>query len=182
MSKETKTKIILEHGEAIVVRPIARKDAQARHEFFVHLSMAQDGIVHTVDETELHTQETEDHVHDFLNYRRGLWLIAKNADCKVVGEIDITIKHLTRIRHNGNLTIGIVPEYQGQGLGTFLMEQALTWANAHGLLRIEISVFANNLRAIALYKKFGFIVEGMRKNFLRREHGFEDDYVMAKYL
>lgn len=175
--------VTLKNQEKITLRPISMKDVNERHEFFVNLSIAQTGMVHTVDEIDIHTHETHDKIHDFLKNRRGLWLLAINKKGKVVGEVDIFVKHLARIRHNGLLTIGVLPAYQSQGLGTILMDHALLWAKEHGLLRIELAVFASNARARDLYKKFGFVVEGTRKDFLcHGDKSFEDDLLMAKYL
>lgn len=175
--------IRLKSGKKIHLRNILFTDVNERHEFFVKLSMAQAGMVHTIDEIEIHTHETDVQIHDFLRNNRGLWLVAVSPQKKIVGEIDITVKNLLRIKHNGFLTIGILPEYQGQGLGTCLLEHAFSWAQAHELRRIELAVFASNTRAQALYEKFGFVVEGVRKNFLRHEDGsFEDDLMMAKYF
>lgn len=181
MANEIWTK--LKNGKKIHLRAILFSDVQERHEFFVKLSLAQAGMVHTIDEIEIHTHETHEKIYDFLKNKRGLWLVAVNTQKKIVGEIDITVKNLSRIRHNGLLTIGILPEYQGAGLGTLMMEEAILWAKTHKLLRIELNVFNTNTRAQDLYQKFGFVVEGVRKNFLRHEDAsFEDDLLMAKYL
>lgn len=175
--------VTIKNGEAIKIRSINIKDASKRHEFFVELSLAQIGIVHTVDEIDFHSQESEAHIKSFLTNKLGLWLIALNEQEKIVGEIDITIKNFARIRHQGSLTMGIVPTYQGLGLGSALMDQALSWAQQNGLTRVELSVFAHNHKAIKLYKKYGFVIEGIRKNFLRhQDSSFEDDIMMAKYF
>lgn len=173
----------LKSGKKVYVRNILFTDVNERHEFFVKLSLAQTGMVNTIDEIEIHTYETHDKINDFIRNKRGLWLVALSPLKKIVGEIDITIKNFARIKHNGMLTIGILPEYQNQGLGSLFMDQALKFAHERELRRIELSVFASNQPALALYKKYGFVVEGLRKNFLRRDDGsFEDDVIMAKYL
>lgn len=168
----------------IQIRSIKLKDAPARHKFFVELSLNQVGVVHSLDEIDFHTQESEDKIKDFINNKRGLWLIAENSASEIVGEIDITIKNLRRVKHNGFLTIGLIPQYRGLGLGSQLMEQALLWSKQQGLKRIELSVFANNTKAINLYRKYGFLLEGLRKNFLYHDdnNSFEDDILMAYHL
>lgn len=175
--------IKLRNNKKIALRPIQFTDVEERHEFFVKLSMAQVGMVHTVDEIEIHTHETHDQIFDFLKNKRGLWLVAVNTDKKIVGEIDITVKNLARVRHNGALTMGILEEWRGIGLGTLLMEQALLWCEQHKILRVELSVFDSNIRAQSLYERFGFVVEGRRKNFIfHQDNNYEDDVMMAKYF
>ena len=171
------------HERKAILRSITMSDVDERHRFFVELSMAQTGMVHTIDEIEIHNHETKDKIHDFLVHKRGLWLVAETQDNKIIGEVDILVKDLWRVNHNGVLSIGILPEFQGQGLGGLLMSHALAWAKRLPLLRIELAVFANNGRALDLYRKFGFVMEGRRKNFLRNSDGsFQDDLLMAAYL
>jgi RimJ/RimL family protein N-acetyltransferase len=173
----------LSTGERISIRPIRRRDADARHQLYLALSFGQTGMVHCPAEVELHSQESIDHINHFLQMRSGLWLIAENENEDIIGEIDITVKNLKRIRHVGKLTIGVKPDYQKKGLGSLLMREALSWAEQAQLKRIELFVFASNSGARALYKKFGFVEEGQRKNFLCHDDGsFEDDFLMAKYL
>jgi RimJ/RimL family protein N-acetyltransferase len=175
----------LKNGEQIHIRSIALSDASLRHKFFYELTLAQVGMVHTVDEIDIHADESYEHISDFLRNKKGLWLIAINQNGDIIGEVDITIKNLIRVRHNGNLTIGVLPQYQNLGLGTALIRLALKWAKAVGLFRVELSVFQSNTAAIRLYEKNGFLVEGVRKKFLRTlgpTEAFIDDILMAHYL
>jgi ribosomal-protein-alanine N-acetyltransferase len=167
----------------MIIRLITINDTDARHRFWVELSYEQTGMVHTYDETDLHRHETHDKIRDFLHSNRGLWLVAFNNNDEIIGEIDITVKNLVRVKHVGVLTVGILKQYQSQGLGSALMNEALAWAKSSGLRRLELFVFASNEKAQNLYKKFGFTHEGTRKNFLRHgENNFEDDFLMAAYI
>jgi putative acetyltransferase len=48
------------------------------------------------------------------------------------------------------------------------------------LIRVELTVFADNERAIALYKKLGFVEEGLKKKAAIRNGQYEDEYLMAR--
>lgn len=173
----------LKNAQSVTIRPIQRNDAAKRHEFFVLLSLAQQGIVHTPDEIDYHVAESEAQINHFLRQKLGLWLVAFDEKGSMIGEIDLLIKDLWRLRHNAKLSMGILPSYQRLGLGSALLESAISWAQQQKLLRIELTVFAHNKAAIALYTKYGFMVEGTRKNFLRLDDGsFEDDLLMALKL
>jgi ribosomal protein S18 acetylase RimI-like enzyme len=174
--------ITLKQKESIELQTVRLEHAQMRHKFFVELSLAQTGLVHTIEEIDFHTIESEEKIRDFLKNQRGLWLLAINAANQVVGEVDITVNKLSRVRHNGRLSIGVLPPYQRLGLGSALMNEAILWAKAQGLLRIELFLFENNQAARHLYDRFGFVVEGVRRNFFRNATGFENDLLMAKYL
>lgn len=173
----------LKNSQPITLRGISRADAKVRHEFFCELSRAQSGMLHTIDEIDEDPEESFEQIDDFLRNQRGLWLVAENRAGHIIGELDITIKSLRRVRHVGTLTMGVAPHYQGLGLGSLLIEQACLWAQSQGLRRIELFTFATNLKAQKLYIKHGFIQEGVRKNYLRHDDGrFEDDFLFAKYI
>ncbi|PLS16947.1 hypothetical protein CVD28_14935 [Bacillus sp. M6-12] len=59
------------------------------------------------------------------------------------------------------------------------MEQ---WAISHSINRIELTVLSHNVRALSLYKKMGFEVEGTKKNSLFIDGTYADGYYMAKIL
>lgn len=175
--------MLLKNAQSVTIRPIKREDASKRHEFFVALSLAQQGIVHTPDEIDYHVAESESHIDHFLRQKRGLWLLALDEAGAVLGEIDLLIKDLWRLRHGAKLSMGVLPAYKRLGLGSALLEAAIAFAQQQKLLRLELTVFAHNKAAIALYTKYGFNVEGRRKNFLRLDDGsFEDDLLMALLL
>jgi putative acetyltransferase len=46
--------------------------------------------------------------------------------------------------------------------------------------RIELTVFADNPSALALYRKFGFEIEGTGKKFALRNGEYVDAYYMAR--
>ncbi|HZZ28416.1 MAG TPA: GNAT family N-acetyltransferase [Pirellulales bacterium] len=79
---------------------------------------------------------------------------------QVVGWVDIKFFQLEGLRHRGALGMGIHSNYRGQGIGTRLMEAALAKARQRGLMRVDLTVYATNTAAIALYRKLGFIEEG----------------------
>jgi RimJ/RimL family protein N-acetyltransferase len=58
----------------------------------------------------------------------------------------------------------------------------MDWAAAHGLHRLELTVMAHNTRAIALYERMGFTVEGRRAECLLVDGQFVDELTMAAIL
>ncbi len=78
-------------------------------------------------------------------------------------------------------SVAVAPERQGRGVGTSIMRELLGRLLAEGRSRIELFVSADNPRAIALYRKLGFEVEGTHRRFFRRagEDAFVDEFSMA---
>jgi RimJ/RimL family protein N-acetyltransferase len=56
------------------------------------------------------------------------------------------------------------------------------WAEGIGIRRLELTVMTHNERAVGLYKKIGFEVEGLRKDSLYVDGRYVDEYSMAKLL
>lgn len=78
------------------------------------------------------------------------------------------------------LAIGIDdPAYLGRGYGTEAIRLALTHAFSAGLHRISLRVLASNSRAIACYRKCGFVAEGREREAAFVNGGWEDDIIMG---
>lgn len=101
---------------------------------------------------------------------------------KLVGWCDITSKHRPVYAHSGILGIGVLAAWRGQGVGKKLMQAALDAARDKGLTRVELSVNAANERAAALYRKFGFIVEGVRRKAVCIDGVYQDSIEMGLLL
>ncbi|TPJ28978.1 GNAT family protein [Mesorhizobium sp. B2-7-2] len=98
---------------------------------------------------------------------------------KVVGWCDITRHDMPAHAHRGTLGMGILPIYRGRGLGLKLINAALARARSAGMVRVELSVHADNARAIALYDKVGFVREGVVRDAVRVDGEYRDAIMMA---
>ena len=87
-----------------------------------------------------------------------------------------------RSRATAYVVIGVRADAAGLGIGTGLLRQAKDWAAAHGLHRLELTVMAHNTRAIRLYERMGFSVEGRRSECLLVDGQFIDELTMAVIL
>ena len=100
-------------------------------------------------------------------------------DGKVIGWCDISRHGFPSHAHAGRLGMGIIPAYRGRGLGRRLIETTLHAARDAGIERVELSVHADNDRAIALYEKVGFVREGLARNSVRIDGRYKDAIHMA---
>jgi RimJ/RimL family protein N-acetyltransferase len=75
--------------------------------------------------------------------------------------------------------MGLLPQFRGQGLGKRLILRTLDTARAFGLTRVELRVREDNASAIALYRKIGFVEEGLQRNAVRLDGSYENTVTMA---
>jgi len=63
------------------------------------------------------------------------------------------------------VTIAVDPMHRRKGLGELLLAEMLDWADRLGARVMTLEVRVSNLGAQALYRKYGFITQGLRKHY-----------------
>ena len=58
-----------------------------------------------------------------------------------------------------------------------VLAQADNWLN---ILRIELTVYTDNVAALRLYQKFGFVIEGTHRAYALRDGAYVDAHAMAR--
>jgi putative acetyltransferase len=133
---------------------------------------------------------TEDVTASVRYYRRRFrrpWtvdeteLIAADGD-QVIGHLNASREEGPQTRHVASLGMFVAPDRRGQGVGTALMEECLRWARAMGVEKLALSVYPDNDRALALYRKFGFVEEGRLTGHSKKSLGYRDEIVMGLWL
>lgn len=86
-----------------------------------------------------------------------------------------------RRRHVAGLGLAVAAEWQGRGIGSEMMRRLLEWSDRWlGYLRLELTVYTDNAPAIALYRRFGFAVEGTQRAYALRDGVYVDCLAMAR--
>ncbi|WP_062265565.1 GNAT family N-acetyltransferase [Endozoicomonas arenosclerae] len=87
--------------------------------------------------------------------------LVAEVDGRAAGHLGIHMSNKPRKKHVATFGISVHPDFQGQGIGSRLVDEMIqlcdNWLN---IVRIELGVFTENEHAIALYKKYGFEIEG----------------------
>jgi len=133
------------------------------------------------DERDASAQAVADELDAVRRAENSAMIVAESGD-GLVGYVELTGGTFRRNRATAYLVIGVLAEASGQGVGTGLLAEAKRWAASVGLHRLELTVMAHNHRAIGLYERMGFRVEGRRSQCLVIEGQFVDELYMAVIL
>jgi putative acetyltransferase len=102
------------------------------------------------------------------------------SDGKMVASGDLR-RFAGRRAHAGTLGMGVHDAWRGRGIGTALLAELINLADRWlGLRRLELTVYVDNVPALALYRRFGFAIEGTHRGYAFRDGALADAYTMAR--
>jgi putative acetyltransferase len=113
----------------------------------------------------------------------GIFGIVACIDGEVVGHLNIhTFPNRPRRQHAAAIGMTVRDDFQGQGVGTALLQAAIDLAdNWLNLRRLELEVYTDNEPAVRLYTQAGFVIEGTLRQYAFRAGQYVDVYAMARF-
>jgi len=112
--------------------------------------------------------------------RSRVVFLATVAD-DVAGWVHLDAPEVAKLDHTAEMTVGVVPEYRGHGVGSRLLDRGMRWAKEHGYEKVYNSVPATNESAIDWLGARGWEVEAVRENHYRIDGAYVDEVMMAYY-
>lgn len=94
---------------------------------------------------------------------RNLFLVAV-ADKRIVGFSRCEGTYLKRFSHKVEFGVCVLKDFWGYGIGKNLLKKSIAWADSNDIKKITLNVLETNTRAIELYKRLGFEIEGILIN------------------
>ncbi len=111
----------------------------------------------------------------------GDHLLVAEIEGEVVGVIGLHTSSRPRVNHKAEVGMMVRDDWKGKGVGAALMQAVIELADKWlNLTRIELTVFTDNESAIALYRKFGFEIEGTLRKYAFRDGEFVDAFAMGR--
>jgi len=121
---------------------------------------------------------------DFDKHLPILGFVEENGETRVIASATLGFQSMEMYRHRAEFGIIVHDDYLGRGLGTILTRYMIDIARERGIKKIDLMVVAHNERAIRVYKRQGFEVEGhFRMNhFNHILNEYCDEYKMGLVL
>lgn len=112
-----------------------------------------------------------------------LFLLAETESGQIIAFSRCEGSNLKRLQHKVEFGIGVLKDYWGYKIGPHLLEASVKWASENKLTKMTLSVIETNDKAVTLYKRFGFEVEGILKKDKRLENGeYYSTIVMSRFF
>lgn len=112
----------------------------------------------------------------------AVYVIEDTRDSELVGFTAGRRSTTLRDRYSLEIVMDIRQAYTGNKLGEKLLLSLEGWAKNIGIKRLELTVMTENIFAIRLYQKIGFVIEGTKRMSVHLSSGFKDQYLMSKLI
>ncbi|MBR2572243.1 MAG: GNAT family N-acetyltransferase [Clostridia bacterium] len=168
-------RIVLKNGKEALLRSGGASDGRAVWENFSLTHAETDYLLSYPDENSFDPEQEARFLEEKLNSPFEAEIIAV-ADGKVVGTAGIeAVGTKCKVRHRAEFGISILKEYWGLGLGRALVNACIRCARDAGYAQVELTVVADNTRAVSLYRSVGFVEFGRNpRGFASRTGGYQE--------
>ena len=150
-------------GVCYTIRSAIQKDAKKLSEVRLQIDGETENLDREKGEAYIETTDLEEIIKIDTAKMNNLFLVAVIND-RIVGFSRCEGNHLRRYAHKVEFGVCVLKDYWGLGIGTNLLKQSIAWADSNGFTKITLNVLESNKKAVNLYKKFGFKIEGILEN------------------
>lgn len=111
--------------------------------------------------------------------RANCLLLLALAEGRAVGFLAAMGGERNRLRHSALLAVGVLRAFWSQGVASRMLGEVIAWAPGAGIKRLELTVHTANTRAVSVYQRCGFEIEGTRRSSMLVDGVYTDEYLMA---
>ncbi len=169
---------VLNSGEELIIRKALPEDTEEFLDYVNQCGKETDFLGFGAEGIGISIEEERKYFRSFTG--KNFMLVAL-VDNKIVGSCSLrTNEARIRFKHRGVIGITILQEHWGKGIGKNLFEFLIDEAKENGIRRLELETRVDNERAISLYKKMGFEIEGRLKDCVYIDGEYFDNYIMGR--
>ncbi len=176
--------VMTRDGRHITLREVRFEDAQGMLNYLEIVGGESDFLTFGEGEFGRDLAFEQDFITDIRASSTGLMLVAHDAkNDEIVGCLTFSTGARARMQHSGDLGVSVRQSCWGTGIGRQLMEMLIDWTSRNAIVRkLNLLVRTDNTRAIALYLKLGFEVEGTLRRTVYCNGHYYDDYAMGLWV
>lgn len=174
-------KELMINKEKLLIRKANKSDAKALIEYLSIIGGESDFLTFGLGEFGRTVEQEEEFIVNILMKNNSLFIIAE-INGKVVGNLNFSGGPRQRNAHVGEFGVSVLKEYWGKSIGEELIKYLIDWSgNSEIIRKINLRVRTDNTRAIQLYKRLGFLEEGILKRDFLIDDKFYDSLLMGLF-
>ncbi|WP_321212277.1 GNAT family protein [Pseudalkalibacillus hwajinpoensis] len=176
----SKEHFLRNEDEQMELRHISSNDAEAFVQLIRDVENDAQYMLYEPRERTMLAEEQRERINK-MKHQQSTIIVAEESG-NLIGYLIAIGGQAKRNRHSAYLIVGIKKENRGKGVGTKLVQEVEDWASDNKIHRLELTVATRNEAGLALYKKAGFEVEGLKRRSLQIDDEFVDEYYMSRLL
>ena len=172
--------VSLKDGRAAVLRTLTAGDAPQLVAYLLAMAADTEYMTRYPEEVDTDPARQAARLTDAAQ-SPGRAFLGCFAEGRLVGNLGLyPAGGFLRTRHRCELGLGVLPGWQGLGIGTLLLRAAHSAARTAGYEQMELTVVTENLPALRLYEKVGFTATGTLPRAYKNKAGrYYDFYFMV---
>jgi RimJ/RimL family protein N-acetyltransferase len=161
----------------LIIRDAEVKDAALIIDYVNIIAGESENITFGPGEFKMTVEEEEKFIESTSKSENNTFVVAFIGD-EVVALADVHAGKRPRIKHSGELGISVLKKYWRMGIGLAMMQYIIDWARGTGLRKLNLRVREDNTGAVDLYRKLGFLDQGI----ITREFLIRGEFFSTKFM
>ncbi len=162
----------------MLIREAIVEDAEKIIEYLKVVFDESDFLSRSSSDFNISLESEKIFLENMANSANSTMLVVFDKD-EIVASCSVHGNTLRRQNHSADFGISVLKKYYNMGIGSKLLEEAINFCKEANIKILSLEVDATNARAIHLYKKFGFILEGNKRNQIYVNDEYHDLLIMA---
>ena len=172
----------LKDGQVLTIREAEAVDAPALLDYLELVSGESDYLTYGPGEFGLSESEEAEYLLRCRQSEGQIYLVGLVEEA-IVATANVTTGRRARMRHCGEFGLAVRQPYWGLGIGSAMLDALIDWARGTGFVtQIDLRVRTDNQRAVALYQREGFVIEGTLRRQVYLGGRYYDHYWMGLEL
>lgn len=174
--------VMLTNQLQLALRPASPKDAEQVLAYLEQIAGESEYLTAGPGEFGISLKQERAFIRQTQELPTSLFLLAEIAG-EIVGTLTFSAEKQPRVQHAGEFGMAVLRKYWNLGIGSRMLAYLMQWARqTHVIRKINLRVRVDNLSALHLYEKYGFVREGRRTREFYLHGQFVDVFLMGLQL
>lgn len=170
-----------ENSQASIIRLIETEDARSFIRLQEQIYAQSEFEYYEPNVQHLTVQVVRKQMAEWRKFKRQTILLCI-TNGEFAGYSRITGYKEQRLQHAATIRIGVLKKFENTGIGTALLQNSIKWAQQNGVERLEAAIMSHNNKAIVLFEKQGFAVEGTKRHSVKIDNDYYDEIIYSKLI